>query len=341
MQALLLFLAIILSVLLAIPLSDVDRGQVLQERNEVVAFYHIYLGGHFREIVEEQITTIKGNGLLGRLNKVFYATMGPNASDFGIDEPTFVHLVHYGDEGEEIETLSLLYRFCHANPDSKVLYFHDKGSLHNTTQNENFRQMLNCFVLNPNCLETLDSHDVCGWRISPVPFIHYSGNFWWARCSYINTLVDPLSPKVNQTYIALAESLNSCVGVKGRYFAETWIGTAPTIHPADCMNSSVENSYIAYTYNMPEGARPYCHGPGMPSGLPCTTASTFTHPTHFKEAIHSVLFNRRRRAECRDNRREVTRRTQILYGQEPHTYLDWMQRLAQVDPQPPNNTLVK
>jgi hypothetical protein len=338
MQVLLCCLALLCCASVAVPVNITELAQLFRESNQVVAFYNIYLSGHYMDIVHEQVSTIKGNGLIDRLDRVYYATIGQNGSSYAIEEPKFVHVAHHGDEGEEIQTLSLLYQFCHANPNSKVLYFHDKGSLHNTTYNENFRHMLNCYVLNSNCLATLDTHDVCGWRISPVPFIHYSGNFWWARCSYVNTLVDPLLPKVNETYIALAETLNGCVGVKGRYFAETWIGTAPRIYPADCMNSSIENDYVAYTYKMPPGAQPYCHGPGVPSGLPCTTASTFTDVEHFKGAINAVLSSRK--PECRDNRREVVRRTQILYGQDPHTYLEWMDRLGRV-PLPPNGTLIR
>jgi hypothetical protein len=44
-----------------------------------------------------------------------------------------------------------------------------------------------------------DKFDTCGWRISPVPHIHYSGNMWWATCSHIRSLISPDSFEVNDT----------------------------------------------------------------------------------------------------------------------------------------------
>lgn len=340
MKVLVLFAAFILCRLYAIPVSGNEKMSLLRKKADVVAFYNVYTAGHYEQIVQEQINTIKGNGLIDRLENVYYTTTGPEGANLTIPERKFIHLAHHGNEGDEVQTLSLLYTFCNANPSSKVLYFHDKGSFHNTTYNEQFRAMLNCYVLNTHCIAALDQHDTCGWRISPIPFIHYSGNFWWAKCSYVNKLVDPMISKTNETFIVAAmNELNGCVGLRGRYFAETWIGTGPRIYPADCMNSTIDNSYIAYTYKMPPAAAEYCHGPGIPSGLPCTTASTYTNVTAFKHPIHMVLSSRK--PECRDNRQEVVRRSHLMYGEEPHSYLEWMARLAKVDPLPPDGTLIR
>lgn len=311
------------------PLSESDRVNALNEKNGIVAFYNMYAAGpDYEGIVQNQINTIKRSGLINRLGKIFYATMGSSGESFEIDNPKYVHIAHYGDVGEEVQTLSLLYDFCYENPSSKVLYFHDKGSYHHSYANVKICAILNCYVLNPYCIDALDDHDTCGWRISPTPFIHYSGNFWWARCSYINTLIHPMVQTTNQTYNELEKTLNECVGTRERYFAESWIGTAPTIHPADCMNSSIDTSYI-WGYRFPFAADSYCFGPDTPSGLPCQTASTFVDVDKFKHAINAMN-SLMPQTYCRDNRQEVIRRTQIMYGEDPHTYLEWMNELYDV-----------
>jgi hypothetical protein len=323
---LLLAAALGLGSLSGLPLSDGEKDEMLNKKSNIAAFYNMFASGpDFQGIVRNQVDTIKGSGLLDRLDYVFYATMGAGGDAFTVEEPKFVHIAHYGDQGEEIQTLSMLYQYCFANPKSKVLYFHDKGSYHHSYANVKICAILNCYVLNPYCIDALDNHDTCGWRISPTPYIHYSGNFWWARCSYINTLIDPMAPRNNQTYIAQAETLNDCVGVKGRYFAETWIGTGPTIYPADCMNATIDTSYV-WGYKFPFAADNYCHGANIPSGLPCQTASTFENVELFKHAINTMN-SLIPVAECRDNRKEVIRRSQIMYGEDPHTYMEWMDRL--------------
>jgi hypothetical protein len=39
-----------------------------------------------------------------------------------------------------------------------------------------------------DCVKALQDHDACGvnWRTTPSP--HFSGNFWWAKASYVANL---------------------------------------------------------------------------------------------------------------------------------------------------------
>jgi hypothetical protein len=323
-----------LTVFLCFCASEVVPPEKLSETlkipHNVVAFYNIYAQGpHFHGIVLNQVNTIRGGGLLAKLDRIYYTTSGLSGADYKIDNEKYVHLTHFGEHGEEIQTISLLYQYCHSNPHSKVLYFHNKGSFHFTYSNAKFCSILNCYVLNPNCIPALDEHDTCGWRISPTPHIHYSGNFWWARCSYINTLVDPLSLTTNETFAEISKPFQKCLGTDGRFFAESWIGTGPVIKPADCMNSSIDRTYV-WGYQFPPAADQYCHGAEVPSGLPCTTASTFTNVQDFKHAINhmnSLIPD----AECRNNKAAIIKQSLLWYGQEPETYLKWMEELTSKD----------
>lgn len=321
------------------PVPDNEVIPLLNKERKIAAFYNVYAeGGDFDSIVQNQVSTIKGSGLLDRLDHVFYATMGNAGNNYEIKGDKYTHIAHYGATGQELQTLGLLKHFCQSNPTSKVLYFHDKGSYHHSYANVKFCAVLNCYVLNPNCIDALDNHDTCGWRISPTPRVHYSGNFWWARCSYVNTLIDPMAPINNQTYIDGVGALGRCVGLDGRYFAESWIGTGINLHPADCMNSTIDNSYV-WGYRFPFAADAYCHGPEIPSGLPCQTASTYENVGDFKNAINQMnsLISE---TECRDNRKANTKVAHFLYGEDPHTYLEWMDRLYAAE-KLPEGTLVR
>lgn len=70
-----------------------------------------------------------------------------------------------------------------------------------------------CIMQHDICIIDLDNHDIVGtkWVKGPAP-PHFSGNFWWANASYINTLQDPMSfPRW---------------WLWGRFSCEFWIGGA-------------------------------------------------------------------------------------------------------------------
>lgn len=91
----------------------------------------------------------------------------------------------------EIDTINAVHDYCINNPDSKVLYLHSKGA--SRGQNKNIIAWVNYmeyFLIEKykTCIENLDNYDAVGVEYSPVPKKHYSGNFWWANSSYVNTL---------------------------------------------------------------------------------------------------------------------------------------------------------
>ena len=230
---------------------------------KVVAFWHIYVRfNHFKSIVDEQLLMLQSSGLLDSLHEVYYFTVGlpKNKVDLSFSHSKIKHMDHFGRQGNELSTLKKLKQYCSVHIHDKVLYFHNKGSYHNSTENQNFRKALDCFVLNPHCIKALDKHDTCGWRLSPIPHVHYSGNFWWATCKHINKLIDPMSPLNNNTFQRDTTALSfindtirayeSCDLGLGRFFAETWVGSLPQFSPSDCLDSSFSSDYL-YGYDLP------------------------------------------------------------------------------------------
>ncbi len=231
----------------------------LNPHNRIVAFYNLYIAKpqYYPNIVEEQLELMKMTGLLDRLDAVYYVAIGNLVDTMPQHilktlrqtntkgQPKFVEVHNTLKSVDETLTLSYLYDFCQHNPDSKVLYFHDKGSYNHRGENVFFRHFLDCYVLNPQCIDALnEGFDTCGWRMSPLPNPHYSGNYWWARCEYVNKLVHPAIYSYNTTFHDLTLSLPHDIASYGRYFPESWIGSYPTINPADCMDHTIDTSFL-------------------------------------------------------------------------------------------------
>jgi hypothetical protein len=60
------------------------------------------------------------------------------------------------------------------------------------------------------CIEKLDTHDAVGVDYSDWPFRHFSGNFWWSKASWINSLT--------QTW-------NEVPTLDERHICEFWLGS--------------------------------------------------------------------------------------------------------------------
>lgn len=241
------------------------------EDGAIAGFWNIYAEGkHFRSIVDEQKRVVDSSGLMDKLHVLYYTTMGEHGQLLQLNGQKMQHLQDFGRNGTESQTLNEVYKFCKTHPSSKVLYFHNKGSLNFNILNTNFRRALDCFVLNPQCIEALNyGYDTCGWRLSPLPHMHYSGNYWWATCKHINKLISPVVHTYNETFLQLTSKLyvnhkktvelpsqaqpfpdQPYLGL-GRYFAETWVSSPPMFRPADCMNASMNNRYMWGKYPLP------------------------------------------------------------------------------------------
>lgn len=299
-------------------------------KQNIVGFYNVYAEGEFYEgIVQDQIHKMEITGLMDKLDAVYYATVGNSGENYTITNPKFIHKVHHND-GFESDTLQIMYEFCLEHKNSKVLYFHNKGSFHNSPINAKFRRVLDCFNLNPYCIDALDTFDTCGWRISPHPMPHYSGNFWWATCKHVGGLVEPDLLKHNSTFISLTRSISDCVASDGRYFPEAWVASAPHFKPADCMSTDVDTSYIwGYDFSDSFEANFCPHPDNRTFGLQCGNASTFVSLPLFRDLInHQQGWMGQLRKRCKaDFYPEIIRRTWYWYGQPAYTYMAWMRTI--------------
>lgn len=143
-----------------------------------------------------------------------------------------VEVVVYPDNKEEADTLKWIRDYAKDNPGDYVLYFHMKGITKQNAATEDWRKYMEYFVIErwKDCIAKLDEgYDCCGvmWNShTPIgEWPHFSGNFWWANTSYINTL--------NHEYLELT----------WRYYREFWIGSNPNVNQYEFHNSRMNDRH--------------------------------------------------------------------------------------------------
>jgi hypothetical protein len=148
----------------------------------VAIFYHVYAKNITltSTIIDEQIMYLRRSGLESAMDKLYYGVVADAtqsidlATKYGSNKYQRIGL---WKEGQEMKTLAKLYAYC-SDPKSandKVMYFHTKGSMREAIHQTNMRIVLHAYTLHRDCIRALDSHDTCGWRLSPLPFVHYPG----------------------------------------------------------------------------------------------------------------------------------------------------------------------
>lgn len=184
----------------------------------------------------EQLGALVSNGLYDKLNHLH---IGFNGSLNICSVPDKAVACSNENQQEETGTLKALRDWAAANPESYVLYFHSKGASRKTRFTEDWRKCMQYFCITNwrECYRALqDGYDLAGinWQedTSMGYHPHFSGGFWWAKASYINTLTD--------------KALDSTF----RYDREFWIGTGePNVK--NLWESAYNNKRIAHHYRQP------------------------------------------------------------------------------------------
>jgi len=141
-----------------------------------------------------------------------------------------VEIVFYPDNQELRCTLRWIRDYARDNPDDYILFFHSKGITHDNPALTDWRDYMEYFVLEKwkDCIQKLDEgYDCCGvlWNTDTPIGIHphFSGAFYWAKASYINTLD------------------HSFIDSEWRYNMEFWIGSNPNVKVFEFHNSRMND----------------------------------------------------------------------------------------------------
>ena len=209
------------------PTADLHPNETSPDSDIVPVFYNVYAKADrispAVSIIKEQMAQVRPE------HKVFVRSIGAPVK---VENTT---TIRYDEEGDEIETLGLLWQHCRNHTNDKVVYIHNKGSLHPSPANDRLRRFLTRGALSKECLNLPSSCNICSSCMSPLPHVHTSGNMWLARCEYVQKLVNPLEFDLRMARTADAEKYVSepwCVGL-GRFAAEHWIHSHPSNMPCD------------------------------------------------------------------------------------------------------------
>lgn len=198
-------------------------------------FIHITMIEMWESIFIEFINTIKISGLYDVLTMIHLGILG-NISNYTssffkkyiVNDPK-INIIYLDQRNYlyEIHTINTIKSFCENNDDEEIyiLYLHTKGvrKAGNEDVTKSWRNMMTYFLIDNyiECIKGLHYYDTIGNNVvnmhcNNINFVnnnhtlHYSGNFWWSKKSYILKL----------NYLNLIMDIKS---VNTRYQAENWI----------------------------------------------------------------------------------------------------------------------
>ncbi len=196
---------------------------------DITLFHHNLLLYNWYDIVDEQIFLIKKYGLYDECSNITIIDINNDQSDKfrelinKNDNLKKWHLLITNENKCEYDCLNLIKNFSKINK-SYICYFHTKGAgsvgLKQNIGLQTWRQLLNHFILTKweECIKLLKNNDVVGvTKYSYQGHDNFSGNFWWAKTEYLNTLND-----VSYT--------------DNRYIYENWILSNPLNKSSDIFN---------------------------------------------------------------------------------------------------------
>jgi hypothetical protein len=196
-------------------------------KNNCYVFFHVFMTDNPKSlnVLNEQIDTMMTSSLITITKAVFCCISATNlilfnraAEHLSKCHPKFIILhQRLNDTSYERLTLNCLIG-SDIDPDAAYLYLHTKGTTKNNLEWDNvqdWRRLLEFFVVEnaEKCIDKLlkEDYEVAGALMSERPSLHFSGNFWWAKGSYLKQLIKKV-PIVGSNYFA----------------PELWIGLA---HP--------------------------------------------------------------------------------------------------------------
>ncbi len=234
----------------------------------VFGFMHIAMHGDWKDVVGEQFMKLSVSGLYERTERLYVTLLGPSPEEFRFCTPK-IQIVHSSADFQEYEfpELEFLHRFVQDH-DGLVYYIHTKGVFNSSPQTRDWRHLMEHVVIERfrECMAYLLSHDVCGANWLHRPWPHFSGNFWWARGSYVRALKSPGNlPSI------------PVLGHDRRYVCERWIGTGSP--RAACL---IHSGLDHYGQSMPQNTY-RCPQTEPPTRLPrATAADTAMNPISSK-----------------------------------------------------------
>jgi len=161
------------------------------------AFFHIAKINNYQSVVQEIFKAFIDSGLIEELEALNLVILGPSA--IFLPHRPKINILFEDDDLTlgEAKTLGLLKEYAGScGSDANILYVHTKGVLSGGLNAciDDWRKLMIYFNIEKwkEATQALIENDTCGVDLRSEPALHYSGNFWWAKSDYIQTL-PPLS----------------------------------------------------------------------------------------------------------------------------------------------------
>lgn len=153
--------------------------------SQLYIVYHLYQTARWEQLFAEQIGLIYSSGLLANARLILSVNGTEKVPCLGN-----CTIVQREDGFAEKPSLLLARSIADQDGNARILYMHSKGISHPTRNQDDWRMMMQHFLIVNWRLAVsyLDNHDLAtvNWRTYPVP--HPSGNYWWANASYLRKL---------------------------------------------------------------------------------------------------------------------------------------------------------
>ena len=173
-------------------------NELIGKNIDSICFLHSFLKNGNTTILFEMIQTIIDSNILSKLDYIYIINFGDELKInpcYDFLHSNKIKIINYSKNSDlfEIPTINLIKIFGGFNENSKILYLHTKGVSYNTDPNRmitDWRNMMMHFVVGKHelCIDLLNKYDCIGCNYTEAPFPHFSGNFWWTKASYVNSL---------------------------------------------------------------------------------------------------------------------------------------------------------
>jgi len=157
----------------------------------IYGFHHICFKNNGQQIFEEQLQKLKDSGLYDASAKIFCSILGQR-NNYVL--PDKYEIIYENENTDVYERPIINYMYDNSSiNEGKYWYIHTKGVRHYQTPSEkpvkDWRNYMEYFIITKwqQCVNDLNNYDVVGVNLQREPKIHYSGNFWWSKSSYIKT----------------------------------------------------------------------------------------------------------------------------------------------------------
>ena len=228
----------------------------MKKENKIACFIHsTNIDITKTEILDKLLGHLQANDIFAKLDVVFINNIGEALDETKYKEiSNRIEVVNYSRDTNLFEncTIKQLIAFSKLHPDYKVLYLHTKGVSY--TKNHYFYPGIISwidFVLYSlvnhfdNCVKLLDDYNYdtigCNFREKEVNPKHYSGNFWWAKASYLQGLPScDFTDKYDAEFLILSKN--------PRYFnvytlKHMYQNAYPLMFYKDAVDASFENEF--------------------------------------------------------------------------------------------------